>query len=329
MNTQTKDYSKIPCIIKKDEVIAEVNDEFLTYTGFAPEMVLGKSFENVWSELLKISIEPSFAEDLSEAFLFTSKFEARKVFIQKEPDSCTNRTSYYIWDYSDSRLYSEFPYIDYLFSDDSVGVAMYSVPELILLKANQCYLSFLDEPYRRKEFSLGRNIYTIISGYKGSNFEKLTKEMISTGKVLNLKEEAFHGYSRGITYWDTTIVPIYEKECIKYIVQVSHEVTEAVANRLLLLEQSKQIATQKEELAAILENMTDSICIFDKNNNYILFNKAARELFFPSYSYMEKVGDGHYQAENYDFDGNRIPLDKIPANRVKNGEKFSCLHMKV
>lgn len=327
MDKQTTDYSKIPYMIEKDEIVIEINDELLSYTGFSPDELLGKTLGYVWNELLLISIDPLLTDGLAEAFLFTSKLEPRNVFIQKKYDTWDCGTSYCIWDNPDSKLYAEYPYIDYLLSDDKVGVAMYSVPELILLRANQTYLKFLDMPYNNMENSIGRNVYTIVSGFSESHFEKLFMELINTGKILDVKEEPFKGYSSGITYWDTTVVPVVENKSIKYILQISHDVTEKISNRQLMFTQNKAIAAQKKQLEAVIENMSDSICIFDKDDKYILLNKAAREMLFPYFSQMDRVGDGHRQSENYDYEGNIIPYEKIPANRVKNGERFTCMRM--
>ncbi len=75
--------------------------------------------------------------------------------------------------------------------------------------------------------------------------------------------------------------------------------------------------------------MSDGLSILDSNCNYTLFNKAAREMF-PTYSDVEQTGDGFYKAEfYYESEGNKIPLDRIPSSRVKNGEKFTNMRMKV
>lgn len=328
MDKHTRDYSKIPCIVEKDKIVADVNEEFLSFTGYTPEELLGKTLEYVWNELLLISIAPTFTEDLAEAFLFSKELEAKNVFIEKKPMHCAGGTSYYIWDNPASSLYLKYPYIDHQFSNGRAGVAMYSVPDFILVKANQSYINFLQEPFNNKENCIGRNIYTIVPAFSGSHFDELFMELTKTGKVLEVKEESFKGQKKGTTYWDTTAIPVFENDNIKFIFQVSHESTEAVQNKLLLSAQNKKISAQKMQLEAIIENMSDSLCIFDKNDKYILLNKAAREMLFPYFSQMDKVGDGHRQSDNYDYEGNIIPYEKIPANRVKNGERFTCMRMK-
>ena len=160
MNKRTRDYNEIPCIVEKDEIVADVNEKFLSFSGYTAYELLGKTLEYVWNELLLISIAPTFTEDLAEAFLFSKDLEAKKVFIEKKPVHCAGWTSYYIWDDLDSSLYLKYPYIDHQFSYSRAGVAMYSVPDFILVKANQAYINFLQEPFNNKENCIGRNIFS-------------------------------------------------------------------------------------------------------------------------------------------------------------------------
>ena len=106
------------------------------------------------------------------------------------------------------------------------------------------------------------------------------------------------------------------------VVSCFHDITETI-------EQSRKIEEQKKELEAIIENIADGISIFDNKGQYILFNKSAREMFFPYYEYMDKIGDGYKQSEFYDIDGEKIDSENIPARRVMRGEKFKNMRMAV
>ena len=118
-------------------------------------------------------------------------------------------------------------------------------------------------------------------------------------------------------------IPIYNANGdLTMVVSCFHDITETI-------EQSRKIEEQKKELEAIIENISDGISIFDNKGKYILFNKSAREMYFPSYEYMDKIGDGYKQSEFYDIDGEKIDLENIPARRVMRGEKFKNMRIAV
>lgn len=329
MNPLAEEYSDKPCLIEKSGVVSGINKAFIELSGFSSDELLDKPFVYIWNELLRINAGPDFTGHQKEAWLFTRELKAKCIIIQKHKGVTVGETGYIFIYKPFSRLDDEFPFLDNLYSKGTSGVAIYSIPDFILIKANQTYLNFLDESQRSRANSIGRSAYSIIGGFKGSTFEKTALEIIKTGEIKELKDEPFHGYSRGTTYWDSTIVPVFEAGCIKYLIQVSREVTEAVNNRKLLAEQNKLINEQKKQLETILENMSDCICIFDKDGKYTLFNKAAREMYFSSYEYMNKMEDGHYHAENYDSEGKRIPFWNTPSYRVMRGEKFTSMRMEV
>ena len=108
--------------------------------------------------------------------------------------------------------------------------------------------------------------------------------------------------------------PIYNKNGdLTRVISCFHEISETI-------EQSRKIDEQKKQLEAIIENIADSISIFDNKGKYILFNKVARERFFPSYRDLDKIGDAENQFGLYDIDGKKIDSDNIPSRRVMRGE---------
>nr|WP_243277929.1 PAS domain-containing sensor histidine kinase [Clostridium yunnanense] len=102
---------------------------------------------------------------------------------------------------------------------------------------------------------------------------------------------------------------------------ISYDITESI-------EKEEQIKEQKKLLEAVVENMADGLSIFNSKGEYILFNKAAKDMISPSYKNLDKVGDGYYQAKYYDEEDNIIPNDSIPAQKVIRGESFIGMRMK-
>ena len=92
-------------------------------------------------------------------------------------------------------------------------------------------------------------------------------------------------------------IPIYNtKGDLTIVVSCFHDITETIT-------QSRKIEEQKEELEAIIENIADGITIFDNKGQYILINKSAREMYFPSYECIDKIDDEYKQSEFYDING--------------------------
>ena len=84
-----------------------------------------------------------------------------------------------------SWLEDKCPLLQQIYLDNTAGIAIYSVPESILLKANQHYLDFLPEPYNKIENAIGlridefmgeRNESTIKSAWS-QVFRKMQKGM--------------------------------------------------------------------------------------------------------------------------------------------------------
>jgi len=84
---------------------------------------------------------------------------------------------------------------------------------------------------------------------------------------------------------------------------------------------SKQIKQQKELLEAVIENMNDSIVIYDKTGSVIYTNFEARKLH-PRIKIGSKVEYIHNGVQCFDLENNPIPLDNLPLRRVFNGEKI-------
>jgi len=139
--------------------------------------------------------------------------------------------------------------------------------------------------------------------------------------VKNVKVFVSHPTNEYFT--QISSIPIYNAfgHLIR-VVSCFHDITATI-------DQSKKIDEQKKQLEAIIENIADSISIFDNKGEYILFNKAARERFFPTYRDLDKIGDVEKQFGLYDIDGNKIDSENIPARRVMRGEKLKDVRITV
>ena len=118
-------------------------------------------------------------------------------------------------------------------------------------------------------------------------------------------------------------MPIYDA-CgnITMIVSCFHDITQTI-------KQSRKIEEQKKELEAVLENISDSIAIFDNKERYTLINKTSREMFFSSYNSMDDINEGYRQSDFYDINGDKIDPGNSPSSRVMRGEEFKNMRILV
>ncbi|MCJ7691090.1 MAG: ATP-binding protein [Clostridiaceae bacterium] len=123
-------------------------------------------------------------------------------------------------------------------------------------------------------------------------------------------------------FLETTAIPIYNPNGdLTMVVSCFHDITETI-------EQSRKIEEQKEELEAIIENISAGISIFNNSGQYVLFNKSEREMFYPHYEYIDKSSNEH-KGHLYDIDGEKIASENTPEHRVMRGEKFKNMRILV
>jgi signal transduction histidine kinase len=143
-------------------------------------------------------------------------------------------------------------YANRMCEDNLTGIGIYSVPDLVLLKASQKYVDCWDTPFNVIENCLGKRIDELVSDWHGSIMESHWKDILLTGKTLQLKEFMQDIGPKGVTYWDMTVTPLYEDGSIKYLLSNSIDVTDRVLDRIRIENQSKLIAQQNEMLGKSL-----------------------------------------------------------------------------
>lgn len=314
-----------PYILIKDGIITDVNNLFLELSCYSSEDLKHKPLGFIWRDLLRISIEPGLINGYQEAYLFTKSLEARHIDIKTEKKSESNSIIYIFLEKPQSRLDNKFLFIENLYFRGTTGVAIYSVPDLILLRANQVMLNFLDKPYNDANNSIGRNATAIISGFKGSMLERNWHKAIKTGEVFDVKETPYKGFKRGTTYWNMRVVPISEDGIVQYLIQTVDEITHTVLNRKKMEKQAEIIKQQKEQLEVIIENMTDGLCVIDNKGNFLRTNKAFKRILgnrFQSNPEAKNVDDTVRHGQLYcDENGKAFLPEELPPLRVLKGER--------
>lgn len=294
--------------VEKQGMIINSSLSFCELSRFDGEELVGEQLETVWNDLLRINVNSNFQEEIAEAFLFTKNFDVRFVNITKTRNIKTDEITYHFSEIPNAGLEIGNSYVRQLLAAEFTGIAVYSVPDMILLKANRKYLSFLQPPYNNAAKCTGRKVIEILPGWESSPAEQFWKEAINSGKPVQVKGCEYIGYEKGITYWDSVIIPVYEDGEIKYVISSTTEATEEVMSKKKLAEQRNFTNFKSRQLEAIIEGLSDLVSIVDKNGNYIKMSKFAAELNKDFTNVFDVFNSG---VEFYDFDGNSIPQEEM------------------
>jgi PAS domain S-box-containing protein len=324
-------------------VIVNVENSFLQMTGYIKEDLLYLNISDVFNLLLSSTIkicDLSSSKNSIEGFIFTKAFQAREVVITFSYGLTENEKIYSVIEKPDSRLENNFLFIEQLYKDNSIGVAIHGTAEFLLLKANQAYMDFQDSPYNDIKKSIGKSFKERVSGFEGSKTEKVFKEIFKSGISYNLKELEYEYFKRGLTYWDSSLVPILVEGKVKYIIEIVSEVTERVGVRKLaekqaeIIKQNNEvILNQNKQLNTILENTTEGVVAVDKHGNILRMNASALRIHgFSSIEEYENIEDFYSNYEITNLDGLPVPTEEWAWSRAFRGEAFTdyelCVYRK-
>ena len=319
-------------LISAQNIVTDIGNCFLELTGYSKDEIIDKDISEVFTRLLRLHQETFEQIDINnniECYIFTKCLEVREVTISFLQDQDVNNKIYSIIEKPNSRLDEKLIFEEQLFRDNNVGCSIYSVPDLILLKANQKYLDFMNPPYNIMEKCIGTTLKESVPKFEGSNSDELFSTIIKTGKPNYYNEYKYDHYERGITYWDGSVIPIYLEGKVKFIFQTASEITNRIINRNRIEEQAKVIEYQNVQLkhqndllnrqANLLNLSNEANFVWDLHGPIIYWNKGADKMY--GYSSEEAIGyfshDLLKTVHTYNFDDYELKLAK---DGVWNGE---------
>ncbi|HEY8892227.1 MAG TPA: PAS domain-containing protein [Clostridium sp.] len=317
-----------PCFYSSANIITNISNDFLNLTEYAFDELLGKSLIEI-GELLKINSQMFLHNIISEyiGYIFTKSLSAREVIISLLHDDVINQDIYTFIEIPNSRLDDKLSFVKHTFIDNILGAAVYSVPDLILLKSNQKYLDFMDSPFNKEENSIGSPISEIITGFVKSQSEDIWDTIIATQKPSYVKEFEFDKFERGITYWDATREPIFGKVNMKYIFETVTDVTKRVFKNRNIVRQHNIIMQQNKsdkefsELIGVIENLSEGILLMNNKGRFLMINSEAKRLVY-KYDVETYIFEALKKIKMFDMKGNEIPLNDFPSVRALRGEKI-------
>ncbi len=231
----------------RDYIVIKVTNEFLDLIQYLREDIVNKHISEVLS-LLKATFDIKEIEKEKNYFIFTKDYEAIEVNIELEDNLIMFKVN------RGTKLKDKFLFFEELYNENRLGMALFSVPDIRLLKANQTYLDFFDTPFDIRENTYGRKIHEFVTGWKGSPSEQLWREVLSQKKIVHVDEYAYDNFKRGRTFWKGTLIPIHEDGKMKYVAEMTEEITERYLTEMLIEEQSHIVLEENDELERTLSN---------------------------------------------------------------------------
>lgn len=314
------DYAKMPYMLENDGIVVSVNDIFLNLTGFNKEELLNMNISYVWKHLLRLNVQLNSITDETEVILFTKSLDVRFVNLHKYNSNKGNESLYVFSEKVDSRIENKFQFLNRLINDNKIGFAIYTVPDLIIIKANEAYLNFIPKPYNDTEFILGESIKKFRTDFKESYMEKALSQIIKSNKSSYCSEVLATSFGYPNLYWDTQTIPIVEDGKVKYVVSMLEDVTERVLSR-------EHIALKNKQLEAIFESSNELIQIFDKNGQFISGRNLSKEI----HDYIKTNGLNNVQESAIltDWNGGKVESKDSIIKKILNGETFNQIKIKV
>lgn len=310
---------KSPIIHVKDNIIIKINKEFVTLTGYQKCELLGKSFNEIKNTLHMIASEYTNKDNYTY-IIFNKKHQLKEIKICCYRPYESGEKIYSFKEIWNEDIIEKFNFINQLYTGTNKGISIIRVPDLMFLETNDNFLDFLHKNFGIPE-NKNHETFQEKSNHGHSLLEYLLKEVIYNGKPYYKKEFRLNGKDDSITYWNLSIVPIYVKGKIRYIVQTVLDLTENVLNKQAIDNQNKIIKQQKEELEAIIENMSDGLFVIDKDHKFSLLNNSAKRYIYNCDS-MKKIGDTLTHTKYYGEYGQLLQYNDLPVVKVLKGEKL-------
>lgn len=316
---------KKPFFCSNNNFITTVNKDFIDFSGYSEDELIGKSLTEIIM-LLRIDsvVNLEDIKDKFEGYIFTKDCNAREVTILCKYLKGNNEREYYFREKPNSRIEDKMLFVAQICKNDKIGTAIWSFPDFIMLNCNNKFLKYFYPSYATRENCIGKYKKEIVNGIEDDNIDKIWSTIKKTGESYHINEFKHEDKVNGTSYWNLIFVPIYVDGNIKYIVENKWDITEKILGTELRDKQSKIIENQKKQLEAIIENMTEPLLIVNKDGEYIDINKAARNKY-PMYRNLKKAGETYGKIQYFDIDGKVITKENLPVNRLLRGEKISEL----
>lgn len=316
------EYAENPYIIEENNIIVEINDAFLNLTKFTREELLNRCTSYVWKDCLRINVGLDFIGNKTEAIYFTKSLDVRFVTIIRNKDKSKNKIKYVFIERADSnsQFDEKIQFINKLITDNRIGVAIFTAPDFMLIKSNTAYMNYFDKPFNSKELAYGKYIHDFIPNYAGSSAEKELKKLVEANQSIYLRAQRRLFASDKTCYWDNIIIPISEKQNVRFIISLVNNVTEETYLR-------ENIKLKNKQLEAVLSGVNDILEIIDNDGNPVMENRLmdtiCNKYKLTDLNDIEK-NVKFYELDELETESRRLPIDKIFSDESSDKRKIKA-----
>ncbi len=211
----------------------EINSLFHCITGYDEKYILGREIDEIWKTHLKITIDKDSFKDHREyeCFMFDRDNNVKEVSIRYIENYQTQQ-EIYVFQLIDNSLFDEnYPFLEWANSANDTVIALCSVPEYTLLKANTSFFKFFGKHCPTREEMLGLRIEDFIPGFRENEIYEICEKAASTGKAVYYDEKCMEFTGIGRYYARLTLSPVFKGDKVRYLLLIHNDVTEKVMNR--------------------------------------------------------------------------------------------------
>lgn len=303
--------------------VVRVNNAFIKLTGYDENQFLGKSSTEVFKILrsnITGELEINEGNGL-DCFIFTKSLAVKSVTISNEY-KLNGEAKYCLTEKEEFDLNNN-NYINEIYKSDLIGLAMYSYPEMILLKANEKYLYNLHKTFNIEKNCIGIKKEYIMRNYNKGDIEGFWKKIIQSGEIYhNRKMKVIDTYGKH-SYWDITVVPIRAHGDIKYLAETIIDVPEESVN---IKSSEENLINYEKELSMIFNNIQLPVICVSYPDFFIkkINNEGLRLLRSLKKSNLLNMGDSFENKIKFSNEDNIECINQmIKTKTVVNLKKFT------
>jgi len=226
-------------------LVEDLGCAFTSLTGYSKSDFCHKRITEVMRILFGFEIDPP-KSTCSEYYLFKKSHETVEVTVNVYQIGRGNHKLYLFRPKSNIILDSEISFVGKVLKQNNLGAGLFSCPDFRLLKANNRFLEYMRDAFRKEGNLIGLCLNQIVGDDAVSKTEAILQNIINTGETAHLKESKTVSENGEVKYWNISIHPISVEGEVKYIFPILQDVTEELLKR-------KHIEEQYEELKKTLE----------------------------------------------------------------------------
>ncbi|HSJ52709.1 MAG TPA: PAS domain-containing protein [Anaerolineae bacterium] len=167
---------------------------------------------------------------------------------------------------------------------------------------------------------LGRTVAEVFPAIVESGGIQLLDRAYRDGERVSLREYRTPIGPRAGMYWNAEYVPLHDRSGqVEGVVLLINNITERVQARQQIEELATMAQKQAEELNTVLENMVESVVVYDAADGLVRANRAAREAYGPALAGRDRP-EIIRLLNLRQMDGRSVSLEESPVDRALRGE---------